>query len=82
MDGLVKFRKQIDSIDNEIMNLIEKRFIVTNKVGIYKNNLGIQVNHSNREEDILNKCNEFKYSKEIKDIYKKIFTLSKNQQRG
>ncbi|XMB86903.1 chorismate mutase [Mycoplasmatota bacterium WC44] len=82
MDALIKLRNQIDSVDEEIMSLLEKRFRITNEVGIYKKNNMIQVNHSNREDDILSKCVNFNYQEELKEIYLKIFEVSKNQQRG
>lgn len=80
MDDLVNLRNRIDSIDEEIMRLIEKRFHITNQVGLYKRSNGIKVNHPSREDEILEKCKKYNYSIELTEIYKKMFDLSKKNQ--
>ena len=70
-------RKEIDLIDNEIVNLIAKRIKVVKKVGQFKKDNNIPVVDNLRFEKVLNKVGELaeknKISKEfIQDIYNKI----------
>lgn len=49
---LKKFRKQIDKIDQKIINLLENRFLISQKIAEFKKNSKIK--NSLREQEILN----------------------------
>ncbi len=77
MDKLENLRNEIDKIDEELMELLNKRLAITKEVGLYKKqNLKI-VNDKNRENNILEKADKYLYSDEIKKIYKYMFELNK-----
>lgn len=49
-------RQQIDICDNELLNILSKRFDVCRMIGAYKKENGIQVVQTNRYDKILQKC--------------------------
>lgn len=53
---LSSLRKEIDSIDKELVQLIEKRFNLVLQVGNFKKANNIPVLDENREELVLKKC--------------------------
>lgn len=55
MDDLTKFRKEIDSIDKELMKLFEKRMNIVLEIAKYKEKKGLEVFHGKREEEVINK---------------------------
>lgn len=77
MDKLDQLRHEIDKIDEEVMELLEKRLSITKEVGLYKKNNSKVVNDPNREKKILDKADKFIYSDEIKKIYQYMFSLNK-----
>jgi len=70
---LEKIRKEIDEIDIEIQDLLEKRFSLVLQALKYKK----KVLDKKREEEILNKIS----SPYIRDIFKTILKTSKKKQR-
>tara|TARA_B100000315_G_C14587999_1_gene594184 strand:- start:1227 stop:1496 length:270 start_codon:yes stop_codon:yes gene_type:complete len=48
-----QYRSEIDRIDQEIMQLLCKRFKVVSKIAKTKKNLGIDIEDVAREEDVL-----------------------------
>jgi len=66
---LFKIRKKIDKIDDKIIDLLKKRFFLTDEIKKYKKELL----DKKREEEILSKIS----SSLIKNIYLSIFENSK-----
>lgn len=81
MAKLDKLRHQIDQIDSSIMKLLEERFDLTNKIGKEKLKDKVEITNKDREEEIISKTYEFKYQKQIENIYQNIFQISKNMQK-
>lgn len=69
-------RKQIDAIDDEIMQLLEQRFEVVADIKAYKKANNIAVIDNSREEFIYNKTHNYHYQPQIKTIYQTIIKES------
>ena len=81
---LVFIREEIDSIDAEIIALLESRFNLTREIGRIKRSLDKALFDESREEEILKKIDELAliYPKDdLKDIFKSIMKTSLNQQK-
>jgi chorismate mutase len=72
---LKQLRDKIDELDNQIIELLEKRFKVTNKISTYKKENNINVEDKNREQNILKKTK----SDKVKLTFQKIFEINKCQ---
>ena len=72
---LKQLRDKIDELDNQIIELLEKRFKVTNKISTYKKGNNINVEDKNREQNILKKTK----SDKVKLTFQKIFEINKCQ---
>lgn len=81
MDNIQKLRLEIDKLDNQIMDLLEKRFEVTKQVGIEKSKQNKVILDSNREQLILDKTSKYSHSPQINKVYKYMMNISKNQQK-
>ena len=84
---LKKLRMQIDSIDNEIIDLLAKRMKVCLAVGQYKKEHGIAVVQSNRYNEIIEKRCKLGTEKGlsgdfVKQIVELIHSESVRQQRN
>ena len=55
MKNLQDFRKEIDKIDSDICKLIAKRFVITQKVGLYKLKNKLQLEDKKREVKMMEK---------------------------
>ena len=51
--NLQEYRAQIDAIDDQITDLLKRRFDLSQKIGEYKKQNGIPVCDKTREEEIL-----------------------------
>jgi chorismate mutase len=84
-DKLFKYRKKIDEIDKNIINLLSKRLYNVNKIGKIKHQLGIPIGDKSREKEILERLyqlDEHSISQEhIKLIFNAIFKISKDNQK-
>ena len=81
---LVFIREEIDSIDAEIIALLESRFNLTREIGHIKRSLDKALFDESREEEILKKIDELAliYPKDdLKGIFKSIMKTSLNQQK-
>lgn len=84
MEDLASLRKQIDSIDSEIVKLFEKRMEVAVKVAQYKKENDIPILNTSREEEVIKKNIErlknkgFEAAAEV--IFKTIMEVSKEEQ--
>lgn len=81
MDELRKYRQKIDLLDQDIMSLINERFIVIKKIKEYKTQNNLPVLNQSREDEILDKTSKFLYHDSIKAIYQTILKESKEFQR-
>ena len=81
MDKLINARNQIDIIDNQIMELLDKRYELSIEIGNIKKESKSQVLDSNREQLILNKTSKLRHSLAISKVYQSIMLESKTLQR-
>jgi chorismate mutase len=83
VDDLDNWRREIDSVDNEIMKLLVKRFEITKKIRIYKKANNLPVMDKQREEHVLReKTGSSGLPRQfIQDFYKIIFEESRRIQR-
>lgn len=84
MGNLEDYRKEIDSIDRELVSLFEKRMNVAIKVGEYKKERNLPIFHSKREEEVIEKNVSLLNNKEYSDItrgfFENIMELSRSLQ--
>lgn len=52
---LEKLRAEIDAIDGEIINCLERRMKVVEAIGRVKHEMGIEVRQENRRQEVLGK---------------------------
>ena len=80
-----ELRNSIDKVDDQIFDLILKRFDYVEKIGIIKREMKLPVNDKAREaiiiERLSKKLNTKIDSKEIKKIIDPIISISKDIQR-
>lgn len=74
-------RKEIDSLDQEIMKLLDRRFILTTEIGRLKKDTKTKVLDTNREKIIYDKISKYSHFPELREIYKTIINESKKLQR-
>lgn len=78
-------RKQLDSVDKQIVKLLEERFLITDRVALYKDAHKIPLTDKNREQEVLenirNSVSHGILKEHISDIYEKIFELNKTARR-
>lgn len=79
-----RLREKIDSIDNEIIKLLNKRIEFSNKIGKLKLKNNHSIYNPIREKEIINKLYFKQYKnlnlKEIKSIYEEIFAINRSKQ--
>ena len=82
MDTLVNLRKQIDNIDDKIIQLLDERMKICQQVGQVKKDNNIGLTHTSRENDIIDRLSTgvSLTRDDIKSIYEKIFIVSKSKQ--
>ena len=56
---LIKFRKEIDKIDLELIKILTKRFGITDKVRLFKAKNNLPIEDRNRESEIMQRMEEF-----------------------
>ena len=80
-----KLRDEIDEIDQDLTNLLLKRFSITKKIGQVKTSNSIGIDDNDRENKIINhlsnKANNDLRKEDIADIFKLMFNISKNLQK-
>ena len=76
-------RKKIDNIDNDLIILLKKRFIIVKKLGKYKGNNGIKIRDKKREGEIIKKITRKSRlnSGFVKKLYLLIFKESRRLQK-
>ena len=76
-------REEIDTIDSEVITLLESRLKLTNEVGKIKEKINKTFQDIKREEDILARIEsmETKYPKEeLKSLFRQIMSTSLSKQ--
>lgn len=81
---LDKYRQEINQIDEELIELLEKRFTVTKAVGVYKQQNNVPVLNQNREQEIIEKIEQLQLENEkyVIELYLQLMKISKDQQNG
>jgi len=78
-------RIEINRIDREIVNLLEKRFDFVTEIGSYKKENNLPVYDPEREKIVINNCISYlgnkEYSKAIEDVYRQIMDSSKELEK-
>lgn len=81
---LDKYRSEIDQIDHQLVDLLEKRFKQVELVSQYKKEHNLAVLDTSREEQVLQKIAEMTKDKEktsyLQSIFKEIMHQSRNWQ--
>ncbi|MGB9728299.1 MAG: chorismate mutase [Thermoprotei archaeon] len=72
---LMKMRKQIDTIDDEIIKLLNKRMQLCKEIGEIKRMRSIPIEDCKRENEILQKAGIFK------SVFKEIISLCKDLEK-
>lgn len=85
MSELDEYRKQIDSIDKELIELFEKRMNIAIKVGKYKRKNNLPIFNGKREEEVIEKnvrnLNNSNYSDITRRFFENIMELSRSLQK-
>jgi len=81
-EKLEKFRKEIDKIDDEIVDLLNKRGEIVLKIGKIKKLHNLEIKQPNREFEILGRIQSRStiYKKSIQAIWKEILKASRKIQ--
>ena len=81
MNELDNYRKEIDTIDKELIALFEKRMDISAKVGDYKKKNSLPIFNEKREEEVIEKniikLNNKNYSSLAQSFFKNIMELSR-----
>lgn len=81
-EGLNNLRNKLDSIDNNLLKLLNERMEIVHEVGILKANSGGSIYRPEREKAIINRLdslNEGKLNKAaIEALFQEIFAISRN----
>ena len=78
---LQKVRSEIDELDNQLAELLNKRMELVNHVAQIKKQSGIKITDSNRENEILERVCTGENAEYLKKIFNTIFEVSKEKQR-
>lgn len=85
MQGIEKLRREIDEIDNQMMDLFQKRMELVYAIGIHKKQLDLPVSDPNREKEVLDRLKSRLSNVGLWPYYKRfithIFLLSKEYQK-
>jgi len=86
LSELDEYRKQIDSIDKELIELFEKRMNIAIKVGKYKRKNNLPIFNGKREEEVIEKnvrnLNNSNYSDITRRFFENIMELSRSLQKN
>ena len=82
---IIKLRQQIDTLDEEIIQLLKKRMDFSKKVGKLKEKLDIPVEDKNRENEIIDRLTQQAgqnlSEEQLIRIFTAVFKSSKQIQR-
>lgn len=82
MMNLEEIRQKIDNVDDQIIELLIKRYDLVLDVKSYKSQNQLPVLDQSREQKIYQKIIQKKYPEQLKEIYTIIMSLSKTMQRS
>lgn len=77
-----EIRKNIDSIDQQIMKLLNERFNYTTKMADLKARTNDEIHDPEREKNILQKTDAFSNARQIANVYQSIMNISKEMQKN
>lgn len=84
MRDLEKIREEIDKIDEEIVQLFEKRMGMVQQIANHKEKYNQPIFHQDREKEVLTKCKaklRNKYlEKDLEELFKCVMNISKRIQ--
>jgi len=80
MDDLTKLRNTINKIDNQLFALLDQRFELSRRVKEVKKEQSTPIFDPKREQRILDSIPTSKNQEYVKEVYKTLFTLSKQIQ--
>lgn len=76
MNSLKKYRKEIDKIDKAIIQLLEKRFSIAEKIGEFKRKFKLKIRDRKREKEMFEKRKKLIRKLNISsDFIEKLFRL-------
>lgn len=85
MTKLEEYRKEIDQIDRQLIQLFEERMDITRKISEYKNEHHLPILNKDREEEVLKKniscLQNKKYSQMAIEFFENIMKLSREYQQ-
>ena len=81
MDKIKDLRQRIDTIDNDLMLLLNKRYEISDQIGTLKSNSKKEILDQKREDYVLNKTKNRSHSPQLESVYRTIMSESKNIQR-
>lgn len=80
-----EYRKEINSIDDELIKLLERRFNVVLKIGQYKKKNNLPIYDETREkmviENCVNRLENKNYSRNIEEVYHQIMDTCKDLEK-
>ncbi|MGD9604995.1 MAG: shikimate kinase [Bacilli bacterium] len=82
MEKLTLLRQEINQIDREICDLIEKRFAIVKKMGMIKLINQLPILSEKREQEIKNQLLSRPYGKQLINIYECLFSITKDLQKN
>ncbi len=84
MESLQELRVQLDVIDDEIVELYQKRMDICSKVGDYKISAGKKVFDKQREQEklaaVTEKVSDAFYKKGVRELYEQLMSMSRKLQ--
>ena len=82
MANIKNLRTEIDELDNALINLLERRFEITQTIGTIKKQQSLSIEHRHREDEILKKIPQSKYRHSLETIFRTLFIESKKHQES
>lgn len=81
---LISLRKEIDKIDNQLLDLFLKRMEYVEKISLIKKEENKKILDEGREKEIILRLNKktFKYNEETEEFFKNILKISKKFQEN
>ncbi len=85
MTHIDELRKSIDAIDDQLVELLEKRMGIVRQVAEFKKHNSVNVKDRNREEEIINRIvgnlKDDSFSESMAELMDAIFRISRKMQR-
>jgi len=75
LERLHELRKEIDEIDKQTIELLEKRVRIAKEIGEIKRELNLPIRDEKREEEVLRRAGKFR------EVFEKIVEVCRDVQR-